>query len=78
MPAIAACVVPWNYPLLMATWKVAPCLAAGCTCVLKPSELAPLTMLLMADICREAGLPEDNAALELLSKVGPSARHTAR
>ena len=54
---VAACIVPWNYPLLMATWKIAPCLAAGCTCVIKPSELSPLTLLLLADICRDAGLP---------------------
>jgi betaine-aldehyde dehydrogenase len=54
---VAACIVPWNYPMLMATWKIAPCLAAGCTCVIKPSELSPLTLLLFASICADCGLP---------------------
>jgi betaine-aldehyde dehydrogenase len=54
---VAAQIVPWNYPLLMATWKVAPALAAGCTSVLKPSELTPLTALELARIAHEAGLP---------------------
>ena len=55
---VAACIVPWNYPLLMATWKLAPCLAAGCTCVIKPSELSPLSLLLLAKITQAAGLPD--------------------
>jgi len=55
---VAALIVPWNYPLLMAAWKVAPSLAAGCTCVLKPSELTPLTALEFADICTTVGLPK--------------------
>ncbi|XLS97692.1 hypothetical protein HN51_040427 [Arachis hypogaea] len=46
-----------NYPLLMATWKVAPALAAGCAAILKPSELASVTCLELADICKEVGLP---------------------
>lgn len=50
-------IIPWNYPLLMAAWKVAPALAAGCTSVLKPSELTPLTALELAGIAAEAGLP---------------------
>jgi betaine-aldehyde dehydrogenase len=54
---VAAQIVPWNYPLLMATWKVAPALAAGCTSVLKPSELTPLTALELARIAHDAGLP---------------------
>jgi betaine-aldehyde dehydrogenase len=54
---VAAQIIPWNYPLLMAAWKVAPALAAGCTSVLKPSELTPLTALELADIAHEAGLP---------------------
>ena len=52
-----AVIVPWNYPLLMAVWKVAPALAAGCTVVLKPSEYTPLTALLLGKIAAEAGLP---------------------
>jgi betaine-aldehyde dehydrogenase len=54
---VAAQIIPWNYPLLMAAWKVAPALAAGCTSVLKPSELTPLTALELAEIAHEAGLP---------------------
>ena len=49
---VAACIVPWNYPLLMATWKIAPCLASGCTCVIKASEYTPLTLQLLAVIGR--------------------------
>ena len=50
-------IIPWNYPLLMAAWKVAPALAAGCTTVLKPSEHTPLTALELARIAHEVGLP---------------------
>jgi aldehyde dehydrogenase (NAD+) len=50
-------IVPWNYPLLMASWKVAPALACGCTVVLKPSEWTPLTALALGDICTEVGVP---------------------
>jgi aldehyde dehydrogenase (NAD+) len=51
-------VIPWNFPLLMLAWKVAPALAAGNTVVLKPAEYTPLTALLFAEITREAGLPK--------------------
>lgn len=51
-------VIPWNFPLLMLAWKVAPALAAGNTVVLKPAEWTSLTALLFADICRQAGLPK--------------------
>lgn len=51
-------VIPWNFPLLMLAWKVAPALAAGCTVVLKPAEFTPLTATAFAEICREAGLPD--------------------
>jgi betaine-aldehyde dehydrogenase len=50
-------IIPWNYPLLMAAWKVAPALAAGCTSLLKPSELTPITALMLAEIAQESGLP---------------------
>lgn len=50
-------IIPWNFPLLMLAWKVAPALAAGNTLVLKPAEHTPLTALAFAEICREAGLP---------------------
>lgn len=50
-------IVPWNFPLLMLAWKVAPALAAGCTVVLKPAELTPLSALAFAEVCRDVGLP---------------------
>ncbi len=51
-------VIPWNFPLLMLAWKVAPALAAGNTVVLKPAETTPLTAMLFAEICQQAGLPD--------------------
>ncbi len=51
-------IIPWNFPLLMAAWKVAPALAAGCTIVLKPAEQTPLTALRLGEVALEAGLPE--------------------
>ena len=50
-------IIPWNYPLLMAAWKLAPALAAGCTCILKPAEQTPLTALEIADWFAEIGFP---------------------
>ncbi|WP_439145225.1 aldehyde dehydrogenase family protein [Streptantibioticus silvisoli] len=55
---VAAQVIPWNFPLLMLAWKVAPALACGNTVVLKPAETTPLSALFFADICRQAGLPK--------------------
>ncbi len=55
---VAGQIIPWNYPLLMAAWKLAPALAAGCTCVLKPAEQTPLTVLEMAHWLEEVGLPK--------------------
>jgi betaine-aldehyde dehydrogenase len=54
---VAGQIIPWNYPLLMAAWKLAPALAAGCTCVLKPAEQTPLTVLEMANWFAEEGFP---------------------
>src|SRR5205823_1478330 len=54
---VAAQIIPWNYPLLMAAWKLAPALAAGCTCILKPAEQTPLTALEFANYFEEVGLP---------------------
>jgi acyl-CoA reductase-like NAD-dependent aldehyde dehydrogenase len=51
-------IVPWNYPLLMAAWKVAPALACGNTIVLKPSEYTPLTALVLGELCQQAGVPD--------------------
>ena len=61
-PGYTACgvvgqIIPWNFPLLMLAWKIAPALAAGNTIVLKPAEFTPLTALAFAEICQEAGLP---------------------
>ena len=55
---VCGAIIPWNFPLLMLAWKVAPALAAGNTVVLKPAEYTPLTALLFADLSREAGLPK--------------------
>src|ERR1700689_3888809 len=54
---VAAQIIPWNYPLLMAAWKLAPAIAAGCCCVLKPAEQTPLTALEFATYLEEVGLP---------------------
>ena len=54
---VAGQIIPWNFPLLMLAWKVAPALAAGNTVVLKPAETTPLTALLFVEICEQAGLP---------------------
>ncbi len=54
---MAGQIIPWNFPLLMLAWKVAPALACGNTVVLKPAETTPLTALMFADVCRQAGLP---------------------
>jgi len=54
---VVGSVIPWNFPLLMAAWKIAPALAAGNTIVLKPAETTPLTALVLAEICQQAGLP---------------------
>ena len=54
---VAGQIIPWNYPLLMAAWKLAPALAAGCTCVLKPAEQTPLTAIELAGFINEVGFP---------------------
>lgn len=51
-------IIPWNFPLLMLAWKIAPALATGCTVVLKPAEFTPLTAILFAEICERAGVPK--------------------
>ncbi|MBR9909969.1 MAG: aldehyde dehydrogenase family protein [Gammaproteobacteria bacterium] len=65
---VVAAIVPWNYPLAMAAWKVAPALAAGCTMILKPSEITPLTALRLAELVLEAGIPE--GALNIVTGYG--------
>jgi 4-guanidinobutyraldehyde dehydrogenase/NAD-dependent aldehyde dehydrogenase len=54
---VVGVIVPWNYPMIMAAWKIAPALAAGNSVVLKPSEKSPLTALRLADLAMEAGIP---------------------
>jgi len=51
-------IAPWNYPFMMAVWKLGPALAAGCTVVLKPAPTTPLTSLMLAELCAEAGIPD--------------------
>ncbi|KAK8935846.1 hypothetical protein KSP39_PZI013519 [Platanthera zijinensis] len=68
---VVGLITPWNYPLLIATWKVAPALAAGCTAVLKPSELASVTCLELAAVCKEVGLPP--GVLNIVTGLGPEA-----
>ena len=71
---VAVLITPWNAPLMLATWKVAPALAAGCTVVLKPAEWSPLTASLLADITAQAGLPPGvfNVVQGLGEEVGPA------
>lgn len=65
---VAAAIIPWNYPLLMAAWKVAPALAAGCTMVLKPAELTSMTAMELAAIVKAADLPP--GVLNVVTGVG--------
>ncbi len=66
---VAGCISPWNLPLYLFTWKIAPALAAGCTVVAKPSELTPMTAYLFTRLCMEAGLPE--GVLNVVHGLGP-------
>lgn len=69
---VAGCISPWNLPLYLFSWKIAPALAAGCTVVAKPSEVTPMTAFLLSEICIEAGLPAGvlNIVHGLGAKVG--------
>ncbi|WP_067508586.1 aldehyde dehydrogenase family protein [Actinoplanes sp. TFC3] len=69
---VAAQVIPWNFPLLMLAWKVAPALATGNTVVLKPAETTPLSALFFADICRQADLPA--GVVNILTGAGDTGR----
>ena len=68
---VVGAIVPWNFPLQLACWKIAPALACGCSVVLKPSELTPLNALKLAEICREAGLPD--GTLNVVTGYGETA-----
>jgi acyl-CoA reductase-like NAD-dependent aldehyde dehydrogenase len=69
---VAAQVIPWNFPLLMLAWKIAPALAAGNTVVLKPAETTPLTALLFAEICQQADLPP--GVVNIITGAGETGR----
>lgn len=68
---VVGCISPWNLPLYLFTWKIAPAIAAGNTVVAKPSEVTPLTAFLLGEICTEAGLPK--GVLNIVHGTGPSA-----
>jgi aminomuconate-semialdehyde/2-hydroxymuconate-6-semialdehyde dehydrogenase len=68
---VVACISPWNLPLYLFTWKIAPALASGNTVVAKPSELTPMTAYLLSKICIEAGLPA--GVLNIIHGLGPKA-----
>jgi aldehyde dehydrogenase (NAD+) len=69
---VAAQVIPWNFPLLMLAWKIAPALACGNTVVLKPAETTPLTALLFAEICQQADLPP--GVVNIITGAGDTGR----
>jgi acyl-CoA reductase-like NAD-dependent aldehyde dehydrogenase len=74
---VAGQIVPWNYPLMLATWKLAPALAAGCTVVLKPDPATPLTALRVAELAAEVGFPE--GVINVVPGDGPtSGAHLVR
>ncbi len=66
---VAGCISPWNLPLYLFTWKIAPAIAAGCTVVAKPSEVTPMTAYLLSKLCIEAGLPA--GVLNIVHGTGP-------
>lgn len=77
---VVAAIIPWNFPLLMAAWKIAPALATGNTVILKPAEQTPLSALRLAELCLEAGLPK--GVLNVLTGLGHTTgvalvRHTS-
>lgn len=66
---VAGCISPWNLPLYLFTWKIAPALAAGCTVVAKPSEITPMTAFLLSELCIEIGFPK--GVLNIVHGLGP-------
>jgi aminomuconate-semialdehyde/2-hydroxymuconate-6-semialdehyde dehydrogenase len=66
---------PWNLPLLLLTWKLAPCLAGGNTCIMKPAELTPMTATVLGEICREAGVPD--GVVNIVHGFGPDSAGSA-
>ncbi len=68
---VSAAISPWNFPLMLLTWKVAPALAFGCTVVAKPAEQSPITASLLAEVCRDAGMPP--GVFNVVNGFGPDA-----
>jgi aminomuconate-semialdehyde/2-hydroxymuconate-6-semialdehyde dehydrogenase len=68
---VVGCISPWNLPLYLFTWKIAPALASGCTVIAKPSELTPMTAFMFSQLCIEAGLPP--GVLNIIHGLGPKA-----
>jgi aldehyde dehydrogenase (NAD+) len=73
---VAAQIIPWNFPLLMLAWKIAPALACGNTVVLKPAETTPLTAMLFAEVCRQAELP--SGVVNLVTGDGETGAHLVK
>jgi aldehyde dehydrogenase (NAD+) len=73
---VAAQIIPWNFPLLMLAWKIAPALACGNTVVLKPAETTPLTAMLFTDVCRQAELPP--GVVNIVTGDGSTGAHLVR
>ncbi len=68
---VTAAISPWNFPLMLLSWKVAPALAFGCTVVAKPAEQSPVTASLLAEVCRDAGMPD--GVFNVVNGFGPDA-----
>src|SRR5690606_13322027 len=68
---VTAAISPWNFPLMLLSWKVAPALAFGCTVVAKPAEQSPVTASLLAQVCRDAGMPP--GVFNVVNGFGPDA-----
>ncbi|MDP9241304.1 MAG: aldehyde dehydrogenase [Actinomycetota bacterium] len=68
---VAALIAPWNFPLMLSTWKAGPAMAFGCTAVLKPAEQSPVSASLLAEVCAEAGVPE--GVFNVVQGFGPEA-----
>ena len=68
---VTAAISPWNFPLMLLSWKVAPALAFGCTVVAKPAEQSPVTASLLAEVCRDAGVPD--GVFNVVNGFGPEA-----
>ena len=66
---VVGCIIPWNFAILMMTWKIAPLLACGCTTVIKTSEKTPLTALMICQLIKEAGFPP--GVVNVVSGYGP-------